>query len=282
MGKLLSPAVNGEKEFAYHQADFDAVRKKLKKLAGINLADSKDSMVYSRLARRIRSLGLSSFSDYLTLVERQEGEVEYFINALTTNLTSFFRESHHFDTLKNYLKKNTKPVTIWCAASSTGEEPYSIAICCAQARGSFKHNVRILASDIDSNVLATARKGIYKISSVDSLPIDVKRQFFKKGKGSNTDKVKVVSELTQKIEFFQQNLLDNHWQIKNGIDIIFCRNVMIYFDKDTQDSLINRFIKVMNPNGLYIAGHSENFANLPRQLKHMGKTVYQFTGMGTV
>lgn len=277
MGELLSPRAEGQKEFAFHLADFEAVRTRLKSLTGINLADSKDSMVYSRLSRRIRSLGMRSFAQYLKHLESDERESEQFVNALTTNLTSFFRESHHFDALKEFIAANPKPLKIWCAAASSGEEPYSIAIACAEARGSHRHNIDILASDIDSAVLSKAKTAVYPLDAVRKLSEERKKAFFLKGKGSNTGKVKVRKELVRKVQFFQQNLLDEKWAVNTGIDVIFCRNVMIYFDRPTQHKIVERFIHIMNHNGLYIAGHSENFAKLPAQFRALGKTVYRCT-----
>jgi chemotaxis protein methyltransferase CheR len=278
VGELLILKHDLEKEFAYRRSDFEAVRHKLKLKAGISLADSKDSMVYSRLARRIRALKLNSFEAYLKVVDSSKVEEEFFINALTTNLTSFFRESHHFDVLKRFIEANPEPLKIWCAACSTGEEAYSIAITCAEARGSLNHNISIVASDIDSNVLSIAKKGVYRSKSVESLSKKHKKAYLLKGTGKNSGMVKVSSKLGENISFFKQNLLDKDWLAGKGVDVVFCRNVMIYFDKPTQDELIKRFVKIMTPGALYIAGHSENFAHLPKELKPLGQTVYQLKG----
>ena len=269
-------AVDTKKEFAFVSDDFTAVRKRLKDIAGINLADSKDSMVYSRLSRRIRHLGLSSFAEYLRFVDKTQSEHQEFVNALTTNLTSFFREQHHFDELKSYIAgQNNRPITIWCAASSTGEEPYSLAITAAEALGRFDPNVSIIASDIDSNVLETASKGIYKIEQLDSFDKSIKKRYFLRGKGAQSGLVKIVPELRKMIEFKRINLMDSTWQLPKNIDIVFCRNVMIYFDKATQLDILNKIVRHMAPKSLYFAGHSENFGHVNSILKPLGKTIYQ-------
>ena len=172
---------DSSREFAFEKADFKNVQQMLFKKAGINLSDAKEAMVYSRLARRIRARNLRSFNEYLALVNTSESELEQFINALTTNLTSFFREPHHFTALADYLSQHNV-TTIWCAASSTGEEPYSIAMVVAEAYGSFKTPVKIIASDIDSKVLAKARAGVYPLASIAKIPQHRQRQFFHKGK----------------------------------------------------------------------------------------------------
>lgn len=266
---------NGEKEFAFNQSDFNSVRKRLYEVSGIKLADSKDSMVYSRLARRLRLLNISSFKDYLSFLSVNESELEAFVNALTTNLTSFYRESYHFDILANYLSKNQRPLKIWCAASSTGEEPYSIAMTVAESFARFDAPVKIIASDIDSQVLQKAQQGIYPIKMLDSIPDARRKQFFHRGKGRQEGKVRVVPELRQMVTFRKINLMDAHWDVDKDLDIIFCRNVMIYFDKPTQGKIVEKMVGKMNKDGLYFAGHSENFSHLSSSLKPMGKTVYQ-------
>ena len=273
---VSSKTVNADKEFAFVTADFEAVRKRLKKIAGINLADSKDSMVYSRLSRRIRHLKMSSFSQYLRYVDSTESEHQEFVNSLTTNLTSFFREQHHFDALKQHIAANgNKPIRIWCAASSTGEEPYSIAITAVEALGKFDIPVSIIASDIDSNVLKTASDGVYKIEQLDTFDSARKKRFFRRGKGANNGFVKVVPELRKLIEFKRINLMDDTWDLPNGLDIVFCRNVMIYFDKPTQLQILNKIVRHMAPHSYYYAGHSENFGHVNSLLKPLGKTIYQ-------
>lgn len=262
-------------EFGYQRADFDIVRAKLKQLAGINLADSKDSMVYSRLSRRIRALNLQDFTSYLRYLDANSAEQEEFINALTTNLTSFFRERHHFEHLRNYIRQNKRPLKIWCAASSTGEEPYSIAMTAVEAFGAFDIPVSITASDIDSKVLTTASAGVYKIEQLDGMQNDFKKRFFHRGKGSNNGNVRVVPELRKLLSFQKVNLMDSKWALPKDFDIVFCRNVMIYFDKTTQLQILEKILGHMDKSGLYYAGHSENFSHVSSLLKPLGQTVYQ-------
>lgn len=269
---------SGTREFAFEKADFKKVQQMLFKKAGINLSDAKEAMVYSRLARRIRALNLKSFNDYLAVVGRSEAELEQFINALTTNLTSFFREPHHFTALADYLAQHSNVTNIWCAASSTGEEPYSIAMVVAEAFGSFKTPVKIIASDIDSKVLAKAKAGVYTLASISKIPIERQKQFFHKGKGANEGKVKVVDELRQMVQFKKLNLTDQSWDVKAPLDIIFCRNVMIYFDKPTQLNVLKRMVDMLKPTGLYMAGHSENFNMHTNLVRPVGKTIYRPAG----
>lgn len=268
-------AIQHEREFVFQRADFDKVRASLMQKAGIRLTDAKDGLVYSRLARRIRALGLSSFAEYLDYVDSSKTEQEQFVNALTTNLTSFFREPHHFDALANYLHDHPQTTTIWCAASSTGEEPYSIAMVVAEAFGSFKTPVKIIASDIDSNVLATAREGIYPMRNIEQIPPQRRKAFFQRGRGSQSDKVRVVKELRDMVEFRQINLQQADWGFNHEVDIIFCRNVMIYFNKETQLKVLSRMVRLLKPGGLYVAGHSENFNHQTHLVRPIGKTLYQ-------
>lgn len=271
---MSTPAAD-RNEFGYQRADFEVVRAKLKKMAGINLADSKDSMVYSRLSRRIRALNLKDFRTYLRFLDTEVSEQEEFINALTTNLTSFFREGHHFEHLRDVIAQNKRPIKIWCAAASTGEEPYSIAMTAVQAFGTFDIPVTIIASDIDSKVLSTASKGIYRIEQLDDMQSDLKKRFFQRGKGSNMGSVRVVPELRNLLTFQKLNLMDNRWELDQDFDIVFCRNVMIYFDKETQVQILEKIIRHMKTSGLYYAGHSENFSHVSSLLKPLGKTIYQ-------
>lgn len=263
------------REFLFSRLDFDNVRKILYKKSGIQLADSKDSMVYSRLARRLRALKITSVAKYLKYLEANGSEEQAFINALTTNLTSFFREKHHFPALRDYLEKHPGKKRIWCAASSTGEEPYSIAMTVAETFGSFSTPVEIIATDIDSAVLDKARAGIYSMNDVDELSQEQLKEFFHRGRGSNQGKVRVVPELRKMVDFRQNNLTHSKWDIKPLIDVIFCRNVMIYFDKDTQVKILNQMVDLMPADGLYFAGHSESFSNAGHLVTPLGKTLYR-------
>jgi chemotaxis protein methyltransferase CheR len=266
------------KEFEFNSRDFERVRGMIYKRAGIALADSKQEMVYSRLARRLRATGISSFVKYLDDLEagRLGNEWESFTNALTTNLTSFFREAHHFPLLAEHVKKHRgEQLNIWCSASSTGEEPYSIAMTVCEAFNSLTPPVHIIATDIDTNVLATAANGVYPIDRIDKLTAEQQRKFFLKGKGDKAGMVRARPELRQLITYRQLNLLDEKWDIRGPFDVIFCRNVMIYFDKATQRKILARFVPLMKPDALLFAGHSENFLYVSDALKLRGKTVYE-------
>ena len=262
-------------EFLYTHEDFIKVKALLHRLAGINLADSKDAMVYSRLVRRVRVLRLSSIAEYLKYVSSNIEEEQNFINALTTNLTSFFREEHHFNVLADYLRQTPGIKRIWCAASSTGEEPYSIAMTIVETLGKFDTGIEIIASDIDSNVLETAEKGIYHEAKIQNLDQDRKKRFFHRGTGSNNGFVRVIPELRQMIKFKQINLLDSKWPVETPLNVIFCRNVMIYFNREVQEALLTRMVHLLPENGLYIAGHSENFSYFSHIVEAVGKTTYK-------
>lgn len=275
--KVTSNSEGGLREFSFSSADFERVRKLIYQHAGISLAPVKQDMVYSRLARRLRATGKQSFADYLDALEKNGGdEWERFVNSLTTNLTSFFREPHHFPIFAEHLRKlgSSRPIRIWCSAASTGEEPYSIAITVAETFGSNTSHVSIIASDLDTNVLATAQKGVYSIDRVEKLSPERLRKFFLRGTGAQEGFVAVRQELKQLIEFKRINLLEPNWPVKGPLDIIFCRNVMIYFDKPTQYKILSRFAPLMQGDGLMFAGHSESFLHAADLFKSLGKTVY--------
>jgi chemotaxis protein methyltransferase CheR len=265
------------KEFEFTARDFDRVRALIHKRAGIALAESKQEMVYSRLARRLRATGIRSFQAYLDGLESglDSGEWEAFTNALTTNLTSFFREEHHFPILAEHVRKAKEPITVWCSASSTGEEPYSIAMTLCEALGTLTPQAHVIATDIDTNVLNTASNGIYALDRLDKMSSERAKRFFLKGKGEQAGLVRVRPELRQMITFKQLNLLADDWPISGPFDVIFCRNVMIYFDKPTQGKILARFAPLMKPDGLLFAGHSENFLYVSDAFKLRGKTVYE-------
>ncbi|MBJ7554399.1 CheR family methyltransferase [Marinomonas spartinae] len=259
------------RDFEYTPADFNVVRELIRQAAGIRLADSKDSLVYSRLAPRLRSFGFKSVKEYLAFLMENDEETQHFINLLTTNLTSFYREPHHFEILTEFVKSGEKVQRVWCSASSTGEEPYSIAMTLVKAFESF-NACKIIASDIDSNVLAKAQKGIYALKQVDVLAD--KKRFFRKGTGPNIGFAKVIPELKKMIEFKRINLMDERLPINELQDVIFCRNVMIYFDRETQLEILKKLVEKLRPGGLYVAGHSEHFSGMSEYLHPIGKTVY--------
>lgn len=274
---MLKEKHQDEREFTFTANDFARVRKLIYQHAGISLSEAKTDMVYSRVGRRLRTLGLDTFKEYLDYLEGQQDPAEWeaFTNALTTNLTSFFREEHHFSILANHLLKLQKPIRIWCSAASTGEEPYTIAMTACEAFGTLRPPVEIIATDIDTNVLAVASKGVYPYERVSKLSEKRRKDFFQKGVGAQEGSVRVRSELRNLITFSQLNLLDETWPLKESFDAIFCRNVMIYFDKPTQSKILNKFVPIMKPHTLLFAGHSENFMYVSNALQLLGKTVYQ-------
>ena len=262
-------------DFDITDHDFERARKMIYDFAGIALSSAKRDMVYSRLARRLRELGVDNFDAYLDIVASGDAaEIEAFTNALTTNLTAFFREGHHFPIFADHLTRNGQPQTVWCSAASTGEEPYTIAMTAVEAFGSFDPPVRILASDVDTNVLAAAQAGIYTDDRIAKLEPERLERFFKRGSGVNAGKVRVREELRRLISFRQINLLEDGWPVRGPLDTIFCRNVMIYFDKPTQLAILERFAPLLRGDGLLFAGHSESFHNAAHLFKPRGKTVY--------
>jgi chemotaxis protein methyltransferase CheR len=265
------------KEFVFTVRDFERVRSMIYKRAGIALADSKQEMVYSRLARRLRAIGMTSFASYLDRLEDspENDEWEAFTNALTTNLTSFFREEHHFPLLAEHVKQCKEPISIWCSASSTGEEPYSIAMTLCEAFGSLTPPAHIIATDIDTNVLATGERGVYTADRLEKMSPERAKRFFLKGKGEQAGMVRVRNELRDLVTFKRLNLLSDTWPVSGQFDAIFCRNVMIYFDKPTQGKILSRFVPLMKPDALLFAGHSENFLYVSDAFKLRGKTVYE-------
>ncbi|HTN67734.1 MAG TPA: CheR family methyltransferase [Burkholderiaceae bacterium] len=265
------------KEFEFTARDFERARNLIHQHAGIALAASKQEMVYSRLARRLRATGINTFSDYLDQLERggEEDEREAFVNALTTNLTSFFREAHHFPIFAEHVRQLREPAAIWCCASSTGEEPYSIAMTLCETYATLTPPAHILATDIDTNVLAVAARGVYPIERLDKLSAERKKRFFLRGTGAQSGLARVRPELSKLITFRPLNLLAGSWPITTTFDIIFCRNVMIYFDKTTQTKILSRFAPLMKPHGLLFAGHSENFSYVSGAFKLRAKTVYE-------
>jgi chemotaxis protein methyltransferase CheR len=272
----MAEAASPQREFPFSNRDFEEVRKMIYDHAGIALNEAKEDMVYSRLARRLRATGKRSFPEYLDLIRSGDAaEWEAFVNSLTTNLTDFFREAHHFHILKDFLKtRKDRPITIWSSASSTGEEPYSIAITALEAMGR-NAPVQILASDLDTNVLKKAEAGVYPIERLAKLSAEQQRQFFLKGTGENAGMARAKPELRAMLNCFRLNLLDTVWSIRQPLDAIFCRNVMIYFDKPTQYAILKKMKPLLKPDGLLFVGHSEALYHATDLFKLRGQTVYQ-------
>ena len=265
------------REFVWSDADFKRVQALIYQRAGINLHDGKHAMVYSRLSRRLRDTGHTSFRDYLAALEAQDGpEWQEFVNALTTNLTAFFREQHHFEIFSAHLKSRPAGTAwrVWCSAASTGEEPYSIVMTAFEALGGAA-SFKLVASDIDSKVLATASQGIYRIDALKGLSPERMQRFFLRGKDSNAGLARVKPELRRAIDFLSVNLIRDDWPFRDPFDVVFCRNVMIYFDAPTQRRVLERIHRVLKPGGMLFVGHAENFSESRDLFALRGKTVYE-------
>jgi chemotaxis protein methyltransferase CheR len=276
MESTSGPLAQG-REFEWTNADFERVQALIYQKAGISLHDGKHAMVYSRLSRRLRETGHGSFRAYLSWLEGHDGpEWQEFINALTTNLTSFFREQHHFEVLATHLRSKPAgtPWRVWCSAASTGEEPYSIVMTAHEALGA-NAPFGLWASDIDSKVLATARQGVYRLENVKGLSQERLKRFFMRGKGANEGFIRIKPELPRVIEFLIVNLIKDDWPFRDPFDVVFCRNVMIYFDAQTQRRVLERIHRVLKPGGLLCVGHAENFTESKDLFTLKGKTVYE-------
>jgi chemotaxis protein methyltransferase CheR len=271
--------------------DFNRFRKLIFELAGITLSEHKRALVYSRLAKRLRANGLEKYSDYYDLVRQADPdsqEIVEFINAITTNKSSFFREPHHFDYLREeifpgYLSEldsgKRRTIKIWSAGCSAGQEPYTLAMTLLEYFGnSTSVEFNILATDIDTNVLSRASQGIYNEEQVEDIPDYLLRKYFLKGKGERAGLAKAGKELQSIINFERLNLFDPTWPMKDKLDIIFCRNVIIYFNRDTQRKLISRMTRHLKPGGYLMLGHSESLHGYDSGLQHVRKNVYRFDG----
>jgi chemotaxis protein methyltransferase CheR len=265
------------REFAYTTEDFDQARRLIHARVGIALNDSKQNMVYNRLAKRVRALGLPGFADYLrVLAEPEHPEWQHFVNALTTNLSHFFREEYHFPILADHLKAlGRSPVSVWSAAASTGEEPYSIAMTLCEAYGTLTPPASVLATDIDTAVLAGAERGVYPLERVEQIAAERLKRFFLRGTGRNEGRARVRPEVAGLVQFRKLNLTESRWDIQGPFDAVFCRNVMIYFDKPTQYRVLEGIARVLAPDGLLFAGHSESFLHAAALFRPIGKTVYR-------
>lgn len=272
-----------EREFEFSDRDFDRIRRFVTEQTGIMLPDAKKGMVYGRLSRRIREFYHGNFTAFCNTVEDGDlHEQDFLINAITTNLTAFYRERHHFDYLgetliPRLLEQNqaSKRLRIWSAGCSTGEEPYSIAMQLhASIRGISNWDIKILATDLDGNSLDKAAHGVYEIGRTKNLSDSELRQHFVKGRGQMAGQVRVRDHLKQMIVFKRLNLL-HEWPMRGPFDLIFCRNVVIYFDKDTQRMLFDRYADILRPDGHLFIGHSETLYKVSDRFEGLGKTIYR-------
>jgi chemotaxis protein methyltransferase CheR len=267
-------------------AEFDFIRHVVGENAGIILGPNKRQLVQGRLARRLRELGLPSYEAYCAHV-RESGPEELvdLINALTTNVTAFFRENHHFQALTEYmipeaLKRNqdTRRLRIWSAGCSSGEEPYCLAMVLTEVLpAGLRWDAKILATDIDSEVIAFAQRGVYPTDRLSAVPPERLRRCFRKGIGANAGHALVQPDIARLITFKTLNLLQN-WPMSGPFDVIFCRNVMIYFDQPTREKIVSRFASLLAPGGYLCLGHSESIHAGTAPFRLVGKTIYRKQG----
>ena len=268
-----------EREFAFSDRDFRFLVELANKKTGIVLNEQKRDMVYSRISRRLRALGLTDFSQYCELLKTSEGDAELgnLVNAITTNLTHFFREKHHFEHLHKQVLMplqalGSRRLRIWSAGCSSGMEPYSIAMTVRHAlRNVDSWDVRILATDIDTNMLATGARGEYVLDEYDNIPPAMREQVVCRTREST---MQMLDALKALIAFKHLNLLEA-WPIRGPFDAIFCRNVVIYFDKPTQAVLFNRMAELLEVGGWLYIGHSENLTHVTDRFELVGRTIYR-------
>ncbi|WP_300298589.1 protein-glutamate O-methyltransferase CheR [Ferrovibrio sp.] len=271
-----------DREFNFSKGDYDFLRSMLKEKTGIELGPTKHNMVYARLAKRLRKLGMTSFRQYIEFIATPEGsgELGTTLNALTTNLTKFFRENHHFEHLATTALQEVRAravsqgrrLRIWSAGCSSGEEPYSAAITLLRNMPDIKQwDAKILATDIDTEMVRRGSEGIYPAASLEGMAPDIASKYFE---SYGEDKVRVVAEARNLISFKHLNLIGN-WPMKGPFDVIFCRNVVIYFDKDTQRVLFDRYANLLVPGGFLYIGHSENLFGITERFKLLGRNIHR-------
>lgn len=282
---LASSADVSEKEFSFTDANFKFLSQLVYDTAGISLNEDKRELVYGRLSKRLRILGMTTFNQYCDLLKTDDDdEIVHFINAITTNVTNFFREIHHFEyletTLLPELIRNKSDafepkLRVWSAGCSSGNEPYSIAMVLKECITNLdRWDAKILATDLDSNILEVAKNGVYPISNIESVSDRRIKNWFKNGKGSNEGVAKVSGELSDLITYKKLNLMDP-WPMRGLFDFIFCRNVAIYFDKETRETVINRMADQLKDGGCLFVGHSETLFGVSTRFECVGKTIYK-------
>lgn len=271
------------REFTFQKSDFRYISSMIYDQAGIVLADQKFDMMYARLARRLRHLKLTSVKDYIDFFNSPAGadELPNLVNAMTTNLTRFFREAHHFETLQDECLEPARhemasgqrdSLRIWSAGCSSGMEPYSIAMTVAEGLPSYeKQDVLILATDIDTSMLDKARQGLYPKKDMADVPPAIRKKYTARAEG---DMLRIDPRLKSIIRFKKLNLL-HQWPFNGPFDVIFCRNVLIYFDKETRETLVSRFTQMLSPGGILFLGHSEALAGEKMNLKNIGRSSFR-------
>ncbi len=259
------------------QHDFERSARVLRARAGIVIGNHKHEMAARTLGMRTKAMGMSSAREYLDHLEHNphSPEWEAFVNAFTINHTAFYREQHHFDILGKFARARKKPFSVWCCASSTGEEPYTIAMTLRESCLQPDVGVSILATDIDTRAIERAQEGVYSLERAQPIPESYLKKYFQRGMGQQAGMVRAKPTIRDMIDFQTFNLLSSNWPIDQKFDAIFCRNTMIYFDKPTQTRILERFAPMLKPGGLLFAGHSENFTYLTNAFRLQGQTVYE-------
>lgn len=271
------------REFPFSFQHFDRLRKISISHTGILVPDSKQEMFYARLAKRLRHLKIADFDSYIRYLESHwDEEGTDFINALTTNLTAFFRENHHFEFLASQVvpacrQAGVNPVRVWSAGCSTGEEPYSIAMTLSETCGQHRLDWELTATDLDTDVLSKASRGVYRLERLDGVSMERKKRFFQKGTGKKQGYARARASLRETMNFRQLNLV-KPFSLGETFDVIFCRNVVIYFDRDTKSVLVNQFAEHLKPEGYLVMGHSESLHGISDRFRSLGQTIYQRIG----
>jgi chemotaxis protein methyltransferase CheR len=261
--------------------NFEWVCDTIRDASGIQLNETKRDLVHNRLARRLRLLGIEDFPDYKDqLMAGNDEEMVDFVNALTTNVTAFYRESHHFEFLEQELvptlrARGQRKIRIWSAGCSMGMEPYTIAMTLNEAFGGEEWDARILATDLDTNVLEKAAQGVYSLDELEGVPASLRSKYLMRGKGDQDGMGRVKPALQEMVTFRQLNLMDESWPFHGPFDLIFCRNVVIYFDRPTQQKLFRRYAGLLEPEGILCIGHSEAVSACEDVLQPIGRSMYR-------
>lgn len=263
-----------EREFEFTEHDFREIRRLLRKSAGIAIAKTQPDLVYTRLRERLDRRGLRSFSEYIDFLRRTPEESEPFVNSLTTNHTAFFREQEHFEALRRFMaSRPRRPLRIWSAACSTGEEPYSIAMTVHEATFGNMEGVSILASDIDTDVLATAKRALYPEAALTGVSEERAARYFVADPKSGQRRI--LPELRRRVTFARLNLLEPDWNVPAQFDVIFCRNVLFYFKRETQLAILERLRERLHPEGLLFTGYAEILHYARTLFAPVGHAVHQ-------
>ena len=276
------------REFDYTDADFSYLSALVKTRGGINLSTAKRELVYGRLAKRLRILKFTTFKQYCDfLAHGDEEELTHFMNAITTNVTDFFRENHHFEFISSTwlsefggeASRGLRPrLRIWSAGCSSGEEPYSIAMTLRESLPEIDQwDIKILATDLDSSIVKKAQAGVYSLERIKGMSPARRKRWFRLGHGSNAGNASISEDIKKMVTFKTLNLTED-WPMKGPFNAIFCRNVIIYFDKPTRSAVINRFSKMLEPGGCFFIGHSESLFGVNKDFELVGRTIHRKVG----